>query len=74
MRFAVPDDKAQPTDPNAQPAKAQPAKAQPAKPTGLEDGHHLARDGRQAARARSERDHARHGGGSKARSYTFRRH
>ncbi|GIF26922.1 hypothetical protein BJ973_003563 [Actinoplanes tereljensis] len=34
--------------------------------------HHGARDGRQAARGRSERDHARSGGG-KSRSYAFRR-
>jgi hypothetical protein len=34
--------------------------------------HHGARDGRQAARGRSERDHARTGGG-KSRSYAFRR-
>ncbi|GAA2661882.1 hypothetical protein [Paractinoplanes durhamensis] len=38
----------------------------------VDAGHHGARDGRQAARGRSERDHARSGGG-KSRSYAFRR-
>ena len=57
MRFAIPDD------------KNGPVSARPA----VDPAHHGARDGRQAARARSERDHARHGGGGKVRSYTFRR-
>ena len=35
--------------------------------------HHGARDERQAARGRSERDHARTGGAGKSRSYAFRR-
>ncbi|GIE95189.1 hypothetical protein [Paractinoplanes rishiriensis] len=35
--------------------------------------HHGAQDGRQAARDRSERDHARGGRTSKGRSYAFRR-
>lgn len=35
-------------------------------------GRHGGRDSRQAARGRSERDHARVGGG-KSRSYAFRR-
>ncbi|MFI5891303.1 hypothetical protein ACIA5D_14465 [Actinoplanes sp. NPDC051513] len=35
-------------------------------------GHHGAHDSRQAARGRSERDHARLGAG-KSRSYAFRR-
>jgi hypothetical protein len=39
---------------------------------GLDGGRHGGRDGRQAARGQSERDHARVGGG-KSRSYAFRR-
>ena len=38
-----------------------------------ETGHHGARDARQTSRSRSERDHARVGGGGKSRSYAFRR-
>ncbi|MEU4240596.1 hypothetical protein [Actinoplanes sp. NPDC026619] len=44
----------------------------PGQATGLAAAHHGARDGRQAARDRAERDHARNGGG-KSRSYAFRR-
>lgn len=40
---------------------------------GQVDAHHGARDDRQAARARSGRDHARSGGAGKSRSYAFRR-
>ncbi|WP_433292841.1 hypothetical protein ACQP2F_29065 [Actinoplanes sp. CA-030573] len=40
--------------------------------TGLA-AHHGARDARQAARGRSERDHARAGARGKSRSYAFRR-
>ena len=44
----------------------------PAIAAGLDAAHHGARDARQAARGRSERDHARAGGG-RSRSYAFRR-
>ncbi|MFF5288246.1 hypothetical protein [Paractinoplanes globisporus] len=42
------------------------------RPSAVEAGHRGARDGREAARGRSERNHARVGGG-KSRSYAFRR-
>jgi hypothetical protein len=42
--------------------------------TGLDAAHHGARDGRQAARQRSERDRAgRAAGATGSRSYAFRR-
>jgi hypothetical protein len=42
--------------------------------TGLDAAHHGARDGRQAARQRSERDHAgRAVGAAGGRAYVFRR-
>ena len=40
---------------------------------GLDAAHHGAHDGRQAARDRSERAHARSGVAGKGRSYAFRR-
>jgi hypothetical protein len=44
------------------------------KTPGVDASHHGARDGRQAARGRSERDHARRGAAAgKSRSYAFRR-
>jgi len=49
-----------------------PASDRPGQAAALDAAHHGARDGRQAARGRSERDHARSGGG-KSRSYAFRR-
>ena len=53
----------------ARPAKGGETDGRPG-PTGA--GHHGARDTRQAARGRAERDHARVGAG-KSRSYAFRR-
>ena len=39
----------------------------------MDAAHHGTRDGKQAARERSERDHARGGNTGKGRSYAFRR-
>jgi hypothetical protein len=45
----------------------------PGKAAGPGAAHHGARDGRQTARDRSERDHSRAGRTGKGRSYAFRR-
>ena len=50
-----------------------PATGRPDSTTGGTEAHHGARDGRQAARGRSEQDHARTATTGKARSYAFRR-
>jgi hypothetical protein len=52
---------------------ADPAGGMAGHAAGVEAAHHGARDGKQAARGRSERDHSRAGGGGKSRSYAFRR-
>ncbi|GAA0559725.1 hypothetical protein GCM10010172_48530 [Paractinoplanes ferrugineus] len=56
----------------ARSAPDNPGDGLPGPALGVDPAHHGARDGRQAARGRSERDHARSGGG-KSRSYAFRR-
>jgi hypothetical protein len=53
-----------PAQPGTAPGREQPIGA---------DAHHGAHDSRQAARGRSEKDHARTAGAGKARSYAFRR-
>ena len=48
------------------------ASGTPGQASSVDAAHHGARDARQAARDRADRDHARNGGG-KSRSYAFRR-